>query len=347
MVRVGIVGVTGYTGMELVRLLGWHPGAEITYASSLSSIGVKLEELVPDAKVDPDILVEKFDPARAWEMAEFFFLCLPHGESMETAGILFDKGARIVDLSADFRMPDPTQYEVWYGEHKRINLLAEAVYGMPEIYRERLFDARLVANPGCYPTSIILGLAPLIKAGCIHSEGIVADSKSGVSGAGREPKANLHFPEVAGNFLAYSLAGQHRHTGEIEQELGALAHRPVRITFSPHLLPVTRGILSTIYVHPVGTIDEEALFRVFKDAYGHEPFLRVHRPGERLPSIKEVNGTNFCAIAGKVDERTGTVIIISCIDNLIKGAAGQAVQNMNLMTRQEETTGLMYTPIYP
>ena len=347
MIRVGIIGVTGYTGMELVRLLGCHPGAQITYASSLSSIGVNLGKLVPGAKVDSDILVENFDPSRAWEMAEFFFLCLPHGESMETAGILFEKGARIVDLSADFRMPDPAQYEVWYGEHKRINLLGEAVYGMPEIYRERLFEARLVANPGCYPTSIILGLAPLLKAGCIHSEGIVADSKSGVSGAGREPRANLHFPEVAGNFLAYNLAGRHRHTGEIEQELGALAGRPVRVTFSPHLLPVTRGILSTIYVNPVGVTDDEALFRVLKDAYRHEPFLRVHRPEESLPSIKEVNGTNLCSIAGKVDERTGTVVIISCIDNLIKGAAGQAVQNMNLMTGQEETTGLMYMPLYP
>ena len=347
MVRVGIVGVTGYTGMELVRLLGAHPGAKVTYASSLTSIGRKLDEVIRNPEVESETVVEKFDAVRAWEMAEFFFLCLPHGASMETAGVLFDKGARIVDLSADFRLPDPAHYEEWYGEHKRISLLSEAVYGMPEIYGERLHEARLVANPGCYPTSIILGLAPLLKAGCIETEGIIADSKSGVSGAGREPKADLHFPEVAGNFSAYSLAGAHRHTGEIEQELGALAGSPVRVTFSPHLLPLTRGILSTIYARPVMALDNEAVVRIYRDACGTKPFLRVHGPEERLPSLKDVNGTNLCAIAPRIDQRTGAVVIVSCIDNLIKGAAGQAVQNMNLMTGQEETTGLIYAPVYP
>jgi N-acetyl-gamma-glutamyl-phosphate reductase len=347
MIRVGIIGVTGYTGMELVRLLSRHPGAEVTYASSLSSVGKELRELVPGGRAHSQVLVETFDPARAWEMAEFFFLCLPHGQSMETAGVLYEKGARIVDLSADFRMPDPAQYEIWYSEHRKINLLSEAVYGLPEIYRDRIRDARLVANPGCYPTSIILGLAPFLRNGLVGADGIVADSKSGVSGAGREPRANLHFPEVSGNFQAYSLAGTHRHTGEIEQELGSLAGSPVRVVFSPHLLPVTRGILSTIYALPVDPLDDETVFRVLLDAFEREPFIRIHPPGEGLPSIKEVNGTNTCSLGARVDGRTGSLIVVSCIDNLVKGAAGQAVQNMNLMTGQEETTGLLYSPLYP
>jgi N-acetyl-gamma-glutamyl-phosphate reductase len=347
MIRAGIVGVTGYTGMELCRLIGGHPGAKVTYASSLTSIGRKLVDVIPGAKADPAMLIEKFDAARACDAAEFFFLCLPHGESMETAGVLFEKGANVVDLSADFRLRDPADYEEWYGEHKKTSLLSEAVYGLPEIYRERLREARLVANPGCYPTSIILALAPLFRAGMIKTEGIIADSKSGVSGAGRKPRANLHFPEVAGNFSAYNLAGAHRHTGEIEQELSALAGNPVRVTFSPHLLPVTRGILSTVYARPVGSLEDEDVFRVYMDAYETEPFLRVHGPGESAPSLKDVNGTNLCAVAPRIDQRTGLVVVVSCIDNLIKGAAGQAVQNMNLMTGLEEATGLSYAPILP
>jgi len=347
MVRVGVIGVTGYTGIELVRLLGRHPGAEVTYATSLTSVGHQLADVIPNARVGRNVSVENFDPARAVEKADFFFLCLPHGQSMETAGALFERGAMVVDLSADFRLSDPAVYEEWYGEHRRISLLSEAVYGMPEIYRERLFKARLVANPGCYPTCIILGLAPLLKEGFIRTEGIIADSKSGVSGAGREPKPNLHFPEVSGNFSAYSLAGAHRHTGEIEQELSSLAGSPVKVAFSPHLLPITRGILSTIYVRPTEPLDEGTIYRIYEGAYGKEPFMRVHGPGGRIPSLKDVNGTNLCAIAARVDSRTGTVIIISCIDNLIKGAAGQALQNMNLMTRQEETAGLAYDALYP
>lgn len=266
---------------------------------------------------------------------------------METAGILYEKGARIVDLSADFRMADPSDYEQWYGEHKRIGLLAEAVYGLPEIYRERIRGARLVANPGCYPTSIILGLLPLLKAGLVSHEGIIADSKSGVSGAGREPRENLHFPEVDGNFSAYSIAGIHRHTGEIEQELSNLAGNPVQVSFTPHLVPVTRGILSTVYARPVADPDNGLLYRVYMETYRDEVFLRVHGPEEELPSLKTVRGTNTCALAPRVDSRTGVIIVISCIDNLVKGAAGQAIQNMNLMTGQQETAGLQIAPFYP
>ena len=348
MVRAGIIGVTGYTGLELVRLLGGHPGAQVTYATSLTSIGTPLNDVVPQARIPRDILVEALDPERALEKADFFFLCLPHGLSMETAATLFEKGAMIVDLSADFRLRDPDAYARWYGEHRRPALLAEAVYGMPEINRERIRKARLVANPGCYPTGIILGLAPLLKGGYLRKDSIIADSKSGVSGAGREPKPHLHFPEVSGNFSAYNLAGAHRHTGEIEQELTSLAGKEeVKVTFSPHLLPVARGILSTIYALPSKPLDEDSIFRVYRDAYGKEPFVRVHGPKGRIPSLKDVNGTNLCAVAARVDPRTGRVIIVSCIDNLVKGASGQAIQNMNLMTGQEETAGLVYDALYP
>lgn len=347
MVRIGIVGVTGYTGMELVRLLGGHPGAEITYSSSLTSIGRKLEEIIPNVPGNPEVVVEKFDPGKAWDSAEFFFLCLPHGDSMEVAGTLYDKGAGIVDLSADFRLADPSDYEQWYGDHTRKGLLSVAVYGMPEIYRDRIRETKLVANPGCYPTGIILSLLPLLKSGSVKTEGIVADSKSGVSGAGRDPRENLHFPEVTGNFSAYSIAGFHRHTGEIEQELGKLAGKDVRITFSPHLLPVGRGILSTIYAKPVREMDNDILHGIYCETYKDEPFVRISKPDDSLPSLKDVRGTNICSIAPRMDMRTGTVVIVSCLDNLVKGAAGQALQNMNLMTGQPETAGLDYAPLHP
>ncbi|MBN2719903.1 MAG: N-acetyl-gamma-glutamyl-phosphate reductase [Proteobacteria bacterium] len=347
MVRAGIIGVTGYTGLELVRLLGRHPRAQVTYATSLTSIGTPLKAVVPNARIAGDILVEALDPDRAVEKADFFFLCLPHGQSMETAASLFERGVMVVDLSADFRLRDPGVYARWYGEHQRPGLLAEAVYGMPEIYREQIRKARLVANPGCYPTGVILGLAPLLKGGYLQTESIIADSKSGVSGAGREPKPGLHFPEVSGNFSAYNLAGAHRHTGEIEQELGFLAGGEVKVTFSPHLLPVARGILSTIYARPSKPLDEDSIFGVYRDAYEEEPFVRVYGPKGRLPSLKDVNGTNLCAVAARVDSRTGRVIVVSGIDNLVKGASGQAIQNMNLMTGQEETAGLVYDALYP
>jgi N-acetyl-gamma-glutamyl-phosphate reductase len=347
MIRIGIIGVTGYTGMELVRLISGHPGAVIKYASSLSMIGRKVEEAIPSVPGITDVVVEMFDPAKALENAEFFFLCLPHGESMEVAGVLYEKGAGIVDLSADFRLSDPTVYEQWYGEHTKKGRLREAVYGMTELHRDEVRGARLVANPGCYPTSIVLGLAPLLEAGAIHVEGIIADSKSGISGAGREPRPDLHFPEVFGDCSAYSLAGMHRHISEIEQELEKMAGKQVRVTFSPHLLPVSRGILSTLYAKPARDLDDRTLCDIYLEAYRDEPFLRISNPGASLPSLRNVRGTNICAVAPRMDPRTGTVVVISCLDNLVKGAAGQAVQNMNLMTGQPETTGLLHPPHHP
>jgi len=347
MLKVGIVGVTGYTGMELVRLLLGHPGVELSYASSRSAAGQRLREALSHLGPASDLVISGFNAEDAVGKAAFFFACLPHGESMEAVALLRQAGSKVVDLSADFRLGDASLYEEWYGPHTRRDLLPEAVYGMPEIHRDEVLDAGLVANPGCYPTSVILGLAPLLATHTIHTENIVVDSKSGVSGAGREPKPGSHFPETFGNCSAYNVAGKHRHIGEMEQELGRLAAREVRITFTPHLLPVSRGILSTIYARPSVPMDGKTLHRLFEEYYSGEPFMQIRGPGEPLPALKDVRGTNFSCIGPRYDERTGTVVIVSCLDNLVKGASGQAVQNMNIMTGFPETEGLTQTAMHP
>ena len=347
MLNVGIVGVSGYTGMELVRILHGHPGVQLTYATSRSWAGQRIGNAIPHLAESRELVLSNFDAADATDKAEFFFVCLPHGESMETVGVLREAGSKVVDLSADFRFNDSSRYEHWYGTHTRVDLLSEAVYGMPELYREKILAADLVANPGCYSTSVILGLAPLLALGLADPGSIVVDSKSGVSGAGRVPSPGLHFPETFGNFSAYNIAGQHRHIGEMEQELSSLAGEDVRITFTPHLLPVSRGILSTIYVRPSASFDEGKLYSAYLEYFREEPFVRVNHPKGTLPSLKDVRGTNFCWIGLRLDNRTGTVVIVSCIDNLVKGASGQAVQNMNLMMGFLETTGIKQTAMHP
>jgi N-acetyl-gamma-glutamyl-phosphate reductase len=347
MVNAGIIGVTGYTGMELVRILHGHPRVQLTYATSRSCAGQKIGDAIPHLGESSELVLSNFDPAESIGKAEIFFVCLPHGESMETVGLLRQAGSKVVDLSADFRLNDPSNYEQWYGPHTQITLLSEAVYGMPELYREQILAADLVANPGCYPTSVILGLAPLLAQGWADPGSIVVDSKSGVSGAGRVPRPGSHFPETFGNFSAYNIAGQHRHIGEMEQELSRLAGADVRITFTPHLLPVSRGILSTIYVRPSTSFDEGKLYSAYLEYFREEPYVRVSGPEGILPSLKDVRGTNFCWIGPRLDNRTGTVVIVSCIDNLVKGASGQAVQNMNLMMGFPETTGIEQTAMHP
>jgi N-acetyl-gamma-glutamyl-phosphate reductase len=347
MIRVGIIGVTGYTGMELVRILNGHSDVQLTYASSRSSAGREIGDAIPHIGNAIELVLSNFDATDAAGKAEFFFVCLPHGESMRTVGLLRQSGLKVVDLSADFRLNDPSEYEEWYGTHTHRDLLTEAVYGMPELYRKQILSADLVANPGCYPTSAILGLAPLLMRGLVDPGTIVVDSKSGVSGAGRKPGPGFHFPETFSNFSAYNIAGQHRHTGEIEQELSNLAGTEVRITFSPHLLPVSRGILSTIYVKPVVKMDGDKLLALYAEHYGGEPFVRLSGPEGVLPSLKDVRGTNFCWLGPRLDKRTGMIVIVSCIDNLVKGASGQAVQNMNLMMGLPETTGLEQTALHP
>ncbi len=349
MIKVGIVGVTGYTGMELARLLLRHPGVSLAFASSRQWAGKPLAAALPALAGSTDLAVSAFEPASAAAEADLFFLCLPHGGAMDAAAALHGLGKKVVDLSADLRLSDPALFSKWYGtEHRHPGLLREAVNGFPELLREKIAPAALVANPGCYPTSVVLGLAPLVERGMIRPDSIIADSKSGVSGAGREPAAHLHFPEVEGNFSAYKVAGAHRHTVEMEQELSRLAREPVTVTFSPHLLPVARGILSTLYASPAGALPgEEELVEIYRARYAGEPFVRVRGSSEPLPSLKEVRGTNRCIIAPRVDKRAGRLVVISCIDNLVKGASGQAVQNMNLMLGLPETEGLADLPLWP
>lgn len=347
MLKVGIIGVTGYTGMELVRILHTHPEVEITYASSLIDIGKRIGEAIPHLEKGDDLVISDLDINVAITKAEFFFTCLPHGKSMEIVGLLRDAGSRVVDFSADFRISDLAVYEEWYGVHTRRDLVQEAVYGMPELYREQILAANLVANPGCYPTSVILAMAPLLAQGIIDTRDIVIDSKSGVSGAGREPGPGFHFPEVYGNFSAYSIAGQHRHISEIEQEASKMAGSDIKVTFSPHLLPVNRGILSTIYASPIGITDDETLHSVYREYYSDEPFVRMSAPGGPLPTLKDIRGTNEVYIGVRSDKRSGKITIVSCLDNLVKGASGQAVQNMNLMAGFPERTGLELTALHP
>ena len=347
MLRIGIVGVTGYTGMELVRILQLHPEVEITYASSLIDIGKRIGDAMPHLDQGSDLLISTFDYSDAISKAELFFVCLPHGKSMEIVSLLRGGGAKVIDLSADFRLSDVSVYERWYGKHTQKDLIGEAVFGMPELYRERIRSAALVANPGCYPTSVILGLAPLLAQGVIETQDIVIDSKSGISGAGRDPSPGFHFPELFGNFSAYSIAGRHRHISEMEQELAILAGTSITITFTPHLLPVNRGILSTIYASSKGVNEDGTLYSIYREHYKGEPFVRISAPDSPLPSLKDIRGTNNVFIGLRVDKRTGKITIVSCLDNLVKGASGQAVQNMNIMMGFDETTGIKGAALHP
>lgn len=333
MLKVGIFGATGYTGFELVKLLVSHPEAEIIFATSESYANSTLTTIFPTA---PDL---PLIPAQAAPLDEVdvVFLCLPHGAAAPVAIDALDAGTRVVDLSADFRLRDAATYAQWYKlEHPAPHLLEGAVYGLTEFARADLPAARLVANPGCYPTSILLALQPLLSAGA-GAGTIIVDSKSGVSGAGRAPKQATHFVEVANNLSPYAIGRAHRHLPEMEQVLGWWSQTPPTLIFSPHLLPVPRGILSTIYFPLADGWDEAAIRALYSDTLDGEPFIHL-LPAGQLTSLAHVNYTNRCVfsltLAGK------TLILSSAIDNLIKGAAGQAVQNMNVMFCLEETTGL-------
>ncbi len=334
--KVGIVGATGYTGLELVRLLKAHPHVEIAWLTSETYAGQRLSDVSP-CPYD-DVLVPWDDVTLTGE--EVVFLCLPHAASMDAVRRAYEAGCHVIDLSADFRLPDPATYERWYGvTHRATDLLPQAVYGLPEVYRERVRGARLVANPGCYPTSVNLALYPLARAGLLEPH-IIVDSKSGVSGAGRKPKLTTHFVEANENLSPYNVGYRHRHIAEMERVLGEAwqgAGEP-EITFSPHLLPVNRGILSTIYVTLKEELSGEALHSVYEAAYTDEPFVRVLPLGQ-VATLRHTQYTNLCVI-GLTHVRGRQWIITSSIDNLLKGASGQAVQNMNLMLGYDETTGL-------
>ncbi len=339
--KVGIINVTGYAGVELARLLYNHPAVEITSVTGRSAAGQKLGNIFPHlSSLDLTVQVELGE-------VELAFSAMPHKESAEAIIPLLKRGVKVVDISADFRLTNPADYPKWYGfTHPSPQLLKEAVFGLPELYRSKIASARLVANPGCYPTSAILALAPAVKAGLIEPD-IIIDSKSGISGAGRTLSLQTHYSEANEDVTAYSLDG-HRHLPEITQELNLLRpEAPLSVTFVPHLIPMTRGILTTAYARlasgklPKGKVE---LKKLYLDFYRDEPFVRI---ADSSPHTKHTWGSNLCIIYPTIDQRTGRLIVISAIDNLGKGAAGQAIQNMNLMLGLPETTGLEALPVYP
>lgn len=338
--RVAVVGASGYSGAELVRLLARHPRVRITVLGAHSEAGKALSALYPALRGLDLPVMEKLDRASLAGRAELAFLALPHTESMAVAPGLLAAGLKVVDLSGDFRLADKAQYEAFYKHpHSAPEALAEAVYGLCELHAGKVAQARLVANPGCYTTTSILPLYPLLQAGWIQAQGLVIDAKSGVTGAGRKLVAATQFSEVDGNFSAYRVAGTHQHIPEIEQELSAAAGQPVTVTFTPHLLPLNRGILVTSYGMMAKAGTEADLQDCLAGFYQGKPFARVLR-GAELPTLRSVVGTNLIEMAVRLDPRSKRAIVFSATDNLIKGAAGQAVQNMNLMMGWPETAGL-------
>jgi N-acetyl-gamma-glutamyl-phosphate reductase len=346
MLKVAIVGASGYTGIELLRLLHGHPEVAVTCVTSEQSAGKNVAEIFPTLRGRYNLVLENLEPVRIAERADFIFTALPHKAAMEVVPTFLKLGKRVVDLSADYRLHDAKEYAAWYEPHLNPELLKRAVYGLPELRREKIAEADLVANPGCYPTSIILGLAPLLKKKLINPATIIADSKSGVSGAGRSAKVDNLYCEVNDGFKAYGVGGVHRHIPEIEQELSLLAGKQVAISFTPHLVPMDRGILSTIYAAPAAEVSVETLVELYDDFYRGEAFVRV-LPKNTFPSTAFVRGSNFCDIGLTVDKRTGRIIVVSAIDNLVKGASGQAVQNMNIMNGFPENVGLESLGLFP
>jgi len=336
MTRVAILGATGYTALELIKILLRHPEVEIVAVTSRQEGQPPIAMIHPSLTGRLDLRLEDLSPAEIAARAECVFSCLPHGASAAVIGPLLEAGRRVIDFSADYRLNSADVYAEWYGQkHVDPDRLGKVPYGLPELFREQIASAGLVANPGCYPTSAILPLAPLLKAGLIEPSTIIVDSKSGVSGAGRTPKLTTHYPECNESVSAYNV-GRHRHTPEIEQVLSTVAGRPVEIIFTPHLIPMDRGILTTTYSQPTGNISEEQLMQTLRDFYADEPFVRVV---DHLPGTKDSMNTNYCDITARVVR--GRVLTISCLDNLVKGASGAAVQNFNLMFGYAETTGLV------
>lgn len=346
MISVGIIGASGYTGAELARILCNHPEVRIAAATSRQHAGQPLSEVFPSLRGRVDIICENLSVAELCEKADFFFTAVPHKTAMDLVPHLLAAGKKVVDLSADFRLRDVSIYEEWYQPHSSSQFLAEAVYGLPELYRHDISTCRLVANPGCYPTSIILGLAPLLKGGAIEAQTIIADSKSGTSGAGRGAQVGSLFCEVHDGFRPYKVGRAHRHTPEIEQELTVLAGANVHISFTPHLLPLSRGILSTMYASLVPGFDRQKIDALYRNQYQNEPFVRLLQE-DTFPATQYVRGSNFCDISYKIDHTTKRIIVMSAIDNIVKGASGQAVQNMNVMHGFAETTGLTSVPLFP
>lgn len=344
MLRAAVVGATGYVGAELVRLLCGHPHVALTLITSRQHEGMPYPTIYPALNGFVDLDCQGNDPATIAQKADVVFLALPHKASMAVAPGLLDAGKRVIDLSADFRFSHRETYEAHYQAHTAAHLLERAVYGLSEIYGHQVATADLVGNPGCYPTSVLLPLLPLVREKLIDPKAIIADCKSGVSGAGREATPVTHFCHVHESFKAYKV-GDHRHTPEMEEHLSFFAGEPVKLTFVPHLAPMTRGMQSTIYAGLASGTDGARIRQCLQDVYANQPFVRL-LPAGRFPDTAHVKGTNFCDIGWVVDPGSGRLIVLAAIDNLVKGAAGQAVQNMNLMFGFDETAGLLGTP-YP
>lgn len=341
MVNVGICGATGYSGRELIRILLRHPEVKIAFLTSEQFSGQSIAEVFPEFRGRIDLKCQNLDSSIHFnEKLDFVFLALPHTLSMQVTPKFLDKGTRVIDLSGDYRLPQSQAYEKWYGKpHQDIQNLKKAVYGLPEFFRSEIKKASLISNPGCYPTAACLGLVPALKNEWIQLEGIMIDAKSGVSGAGRSPSLSTHFPEVYGNMKAYKIA-VHQHTPEIERILSHWANHEVKVVFVPHLIPVERGILCTIYANLKREAKTSDVLESFGAFYKNEPFVRV-LPHGQYPQTRSVVDSNYCDIGLQVDERTGKIVIVSVIDNMVKGASGQAVQNMNLMAGFSETMGLL------
>ena len=345
MIRVGILGATGYAGIEVVRLISGHKDCKITVAVSQTFKGQKISDVYQSLRGICDIECEELDVEKVARECDVVFTALPHGASKEVIPSLYNAGLKVIDLSGDFRYNNVKVYEEWYGQpHSAPELLEKSVYGLCELHRDEIKNTSLIGNPGCYTTCSILGMAPLVKYGLIDNSSIIIDAKSGVSGAGRGLALDYHFCECTENIKAYKL-GTHRHTSEIEQELGLLAGEEIRLSFSPHLVPMKRGIFATCYANLKTDKSQAELIQLYKDFYKDEHFVRVYESGQ-LPESNHVSGSNFVDIGLVVDKRLNRVIVISAIDNLVKGAAGQAVQNMNIMFGLPEDTGLNQAGLY-
>jgi N-acetyl-gamma-glutamyl-phosphate reductase len=345
--RIAIAGASGYAGAELVRLAAAHPNFEITAVTSEKSAGQAVSSVFPSLQGIVEQRFEALAPETLAERADAIFLALPHTKSQDPVAVCIKAGKLVVDLSADYRLKDVGIYETWYHTpHNHPHLLQDAVYGLPELHRSAIAKTHLVASPGCYPTAAVLQLAPLFAEGLVQPETIVIDAKSGVSGAGRSPALPYHFPEAHESLEPYKI-GQHRHIPEIEQELSGLMHKrsSVTVTFTPHLVPMNRGILSTAYCKLTRTIQLTDLRSLYREFYKGERFVRLHE--DVVPNPRYIKGTNYCDIGVYLDSRAGRVVTVAAVDNLVKGAAGQAVQAMNLMLGIPEETGLTAPSSYP
>ena len=344
-IKTSVIGASGYGGAEAVRLLTSHPHVDIVHITAESQQGRVMSSLYPNLRHFVDQEMVAVDVERIGRDSDVAFVSLPSGKAMHLVPALLEQGCKVIDIAADFRLREASLYPVWYKfEHEAPSFLAEAVYGLPELHRDAIAETRLLANPGCYPAASLLALAPLVRAGVVRPAGIVIDAKTGISGAGRGGGGGFAYSEVNENVRAYGVAG-HNHTAEIEQELSGLAGEAIQVVFTPHLIPMTRGILATAYATLAGDLSQEEALSLYDESYGNAPFMRVLH--DALPETKATLGSNYCDVTVRIDTRTRTAIAIAAIDNLGRGAAGQAVQNMNLMCSLPETSGLLFPALYP